>query len=178
MAILSSAEGNKFLFTNEGKLVQRWLPSATDKFFPKSDGNGNNEHLKTVRKLYSVILKGHGLRENVEFMDEMMKQHLQSDWENKVQVTADDMATWLAISADTNTYRLSRTVFGRGIKASKLMHRAVEAMVRQRKIDLFEETNLYSKKDFMSRMLLATDDNGHFFSETDIASHLVSLVQG
>ena len=58
------------------------------------------------------------------------------------------------------------------------MHRAVEAMVRQRKIDLFEETNLYSKKDFMSRMLLATDDNGHFFSETDIASHLVSLVQG
>nr|XP_027064456.1 dammarenediol 12-hydroxylase-like [Coffea arabica] len=134
-----------------------------------------------------MIRKGDGLRENVEFMDEVMKQHVQSDRENKVQVTADDMANryvltlackiFLGINDPGKIDELAEgmkeivnrlhsmpinfpgTAASRGIKASKLMHRAVKAM------------------DFMSRMLLATDDNGHFFSETDIASHLVGLVQ-
>lgn len=204
MAIICDAEGNKFLFSNENKFVKHWWPSTIDKLFPKSNNKPNTEHTKALRKLLTFILKGDMLREYVGTIDAIMKQHLLMYANCKI-VKVGDMAkryifklaciTFLGIDNQGKIDELEKgideigvglhsmplnfpgTALNRAIKTSKLMREEFEAMVRKRKGD-FSEHGSFSTKDFVSHMLQATDDNGQFFSEADIACILVGLLQG
>ncbi|XP_027092531.1 dammarenediol 12-hydroxylase [Coffea arabica] len=204
MAILCDAEGNKFLFSNENKFVKHWWPSTIDKLFPKSNNKPNTEHTKALHKLLTFILKKDVLRAYVGVMDAIMKQHLQIYAECKL-VKIGDMAktyifklaciTFLGIDNQGKIDELEKgieeiatglhsmplnfpgTALNRAIKTSKLMREEFESMIRQRKIDLSVHSSS-SAKDFVSHMLLATDDGGQFYSEADIACILVGLLQG
>ncbi|CDP21078.1 unnamed protein product [Coffea canephora] len=160
MVMLCSAEGNKFLFSNERKLVQVWWPSTMDKIFPKSDHRPSSEHSNRLRKLLPFILKTDVLREYVGIMDAVMKKHLQTEWN----------------CIHSMPFNLPGTALNRAIKASKLMRKEVEALIRQRRSDV-SDYGPSSAKDFVSHMVLARDDNGQLLSDGDIASHLVGLVQ-
>ncbi|KAL3513872.1 hypothetical protein ACH5RR_026589 [Cinchona calisaya] len=204
MAILCDAEGNKFLFANENKFVKHWWPSTIDKIFPKSDNRPNTEHTKSLRKLVAFILKGDVLREYVGTMDAIMKQHLHM-YVGCSQVKVGEMAkkyvfklaciTFLGIDDQRKIDELEKgiddigiglhsiplnfpgTALHHAIKTSKLMRKEFGELIRQIKIDLSKRSSS-SAKDFISHMLLATDDNGQFFSEADIACILVGLLQG
>ncbi|KAL3513873.1 hypothetical protein ACH5RR_026590 [Cinchona calisaya] len=203
MVILCSAEGNKFLFSNEKKLVQVWWPSTMDKIFPKSDDKPSSEHSKRLRKLLPFILKTDVLREYVGMMDAAMKKHLETEWNCEKVIVGEKVKKYLLTLAcniflgiddpekidelakgteDVGTgihsmpFNLPGTALNRAIKASQLMRKEVEAIIRQRRIDLSEQ-NPSSAKDFVSHLLLARDENGQFLSDGDIASHLIGLVQ-
>lgn len=77
MMIFSNAEGNKFLYSNEKKLVQVWWPSTLTKIFPTSD-KPISQHSLTIHKIRHLILKPDRLREYVGIMDAVMKEHLQT----------------------------------------------------------------------------------------------------
>nr|XP_027092530.1 dammarenediol 12-hydroxylase-like [Coffea arabica] len=203
MVILCSAEGNKFLFSNERKLVQVWWPSTMDKIFPKSDHRPSSEHSNRLRKLLPFILKTDVLREYVGIMDAVMKKHLQTEW-NCEEVNVGEKAKKYLLTLACNIFlglddpekidelakgtedvgtgihsmpfNLQGTALNRAIKASKLMRKEVEALIRQRRSDV-SEYGPSSAKDFVSHMVLARDDNGQLLSDGDIASHLVGLVQ-
>ncbi|XP_071924263.1 dammarenediol 12-hydroxylase-like [Coffea arabica] len=201
VAIFCDAEGNKFLFSNENKLFKHWLPSAFDKLFPKSNNKLNTNHSKSLRKLLAFILKGDVLREYVGEMDEVMKQHLQTDW-NCERVKVSDVARKFVLKLECHIFLgienqgkidkllkgieevtdgmhavpfdVPGSAFRRAIKASKLMREEFEEMIRQRKIECLDSS---SGKDFISHALQATDDNGQLFNEADIASHLLGALQ-
>ncbi|CAI9116562.1 OLC1v1017745C1 [Oldenlandia corymbosa var. corymbosa] len=205
MVMFCGAEGNKFLFSNEKKLVQVWWPCTMDMIFPKSDNRPSSEHSKKLRKMLPVILRTDVLREFVGTMDAIMKDHLQKYW-NRKNVNVSDLAkkylltlacsTFLGIDDERKVDELAKgtedigsgihsmpfnlpgTALNRAIKASKIMRKEVEAMIHQRRIDLSENNSPSpSPKDFMSHILLEKDDNGQFLSDGDIASHLIGLVQ-
>ncbi|KAL3510407.1 hypothetical protein ACH5RR_029808 [Cinchona calisaya] len=172
------------------------------KIFPKSDDKPSNEHSFTIHKLLHLILKADGLREYVGIMDAVMKEHLQT-YKNCKQVNVRDMAKRYLLTLSSNIFlgindpgkietlrerlevietgifsipvNFPGTCLNRSIKASRLMIKELNAIARQRRIDLSGHRSS-SRKDFMSVLLLAKDDNGQFFCDEDISSHLVGLL--
>ncbi|KAK2986841.1 hypothetical protein RJ640_011066 [Escallonia rubra] len=196
MAFLSGAEGNKFLFSNENKLVQVWWPSSIEKLFPSAHIN--------PRKMLSSVIKVDALRKLVGTTDVVMKQHLQTSWDRdevnvslvaktytfalacrlflgiddarevqKIVKPIDDMSRGI-LSIGVN---FPGTAFRRAINASRAIHEDIERMIKQRKIDLSEK-RATPTQDILSQMLLSTDENGQFAKEADIASSLVGFLHG
>ncbi|KAK2992613.1 hypothetical protein RJ640_015969 [Escallonia rubra] len=92
MAMLCGPEGNKFLFSNENKLVTLWYPAYLDKIFPKVDNadsgvtSTTNKQIKEIRKQLPAVLKLEHMINHVGMMDTVMKQQLHTEW-NREKIT-------------------------------------------------------------------------------------------
>lgn len=98
MAILCGARGNKFLFSNESKLVKSWWPPSVYKvlYFPSPDEdkdsfNGANL-TKNLNSYLSEFLKPDALRNYIPIMDSIARQHINLDWAPKGEVKAFPLA--------------------------------------------------------------------------------------
>ncbi|CAI9110010.1 OLC1v1009964C1 [Oldenlandia corymbosa var. corymbosa] len=173
IAVVYGAEGNKFLFSNEKKLLKHWWPSAIDKLFPNSDRKTNADRGQIMRRFIASILKGEALREYVKTFDMTIKQQLQTHW-NSQQVFISEMARKytfasacriflgvvdpvkadeleegikiIAIGLHSAPIDLPGTALNRGIKASKKIRKELEEVIRQKKIDLVHSANDQEKK--------------------------------
>ncbi|KAA8520997.1 hypothetical protein F0562_011670 [Nyssa sinensis] len=204
-AVFCGAAGNKFLFSNENKLVHAWWPSSVDKIFPSSQQTSSKEAAKNLRKLLPGFLKPEALQRYIGIMDMIAQRHFDSDWDNKLEVTVFPLAKmytfWLAcrlfVSIEDPEHvakfaepfnalasaiisipiDLPGTSFNRGIKAANLIRRELRAIIKQRKIDLAEKKASPSQ-DILSHMLLTADENGQFMNEMDIADKILGLLVG
>ncbi|CAI9093690.1 OLC1v1029248C1 [Oldenlandia corymbosa var. corymbosa] len=165
VVVFCTSEGNKFLFTNEQKLVQGWWPSAVNKIFHESGDKPVQHHSKTLRiSLHSTIFRAEMLRKYVGSVDEIIKRHFQSHWDSKKEVVCGDLARKLLFTVASNMFygiddpgridRLTKgveeievgifslplnfpgTAFRRAIKSSNALVDEVEAIVKQRRIDI------------------------------------------
>ncbi|KAK3030572.1 hypothetical protein RJ639_039450 [Escallonia herrerae] len=203
MAILCGPEGNKFLFSNEKKLVQVWFPGWSNKIFPKSHDVSNNEDFINIRRMLPLFLKADSLQKYVGIMDLVMKQHLQKNWaDDHVEVClvvrkytlALACRLFLSIDDPREVENLAKpiedivagifsgfpinlpgTALNRAIKASKEIRVSIESIVKQRKVDLTEKS-VSPVQDILSHMLLTVDENGQFLNIVDISSHLLGLI--
>lgn len=85
-AVVTGASGNRFLFTNENKLVVSWWPDSVNKIFPSSTETSSKEEAKKLRSLLMPFLKPEALRRYVGVMDEIADRHFQTEWANKDQL--------------------------------------------------------------------------------------------
>ncbi|XP_058213049.1 beta-amyrin 28-monooxygenase-like [Rhododendron vialii] len=74
------AAGNKFLFSNENKLVQAWWPSSVDKIFPTSTQTSSKEEAIRLRKMLPNFLKAEALQRYIGIMDGIAQRHFATDW--------------------------------------------------------------------------------------------------
>nr|ALO23116.1 cytochrome P450 CYP716A93 [Kalopanax septemlobus] len=205
MAVLCGPEGNKLIFSNERKLVRVWFPSSVDKIFPRSHGETNAENFFKVRKMM-FVLKVDALKKYVGLMDTAMKQFLRTDWNHRHQqinvyetvkkytvmmacrvfMSIDDAEQLGKISnliqhIEAGLFavpiNLPGTAMNRAIKTVELLSKDLEAVVKQRKVDLLNN-KASPTQDLLSHLLLTANDDGRFLSESDIASHLLGLMQG
>ncbi|KAM3360785.1 beta-amyrin 28-monooxygenase-like [Capsicum galapagoense] len=103
-AVFCGAAGNKFLFSNENKLVQVWWPDSINKIFPSSTDHQNktsiNEQGIKVRRLLPNFFKPEALQRYVGIMHSIAQRHFESFWENTRQVQVYPLAKsytfWLA----------------------------------------------------------------------------------
>ncbi|KAL3510817.1 hypothetical protein ACH5RR_030218 [Cinchona calisaya] len=202
MVIFCNAEGNKLLFSNEKKLVQLWWPSSIGKIFPKSGDKPANEHSLGLHKLLHLILKADGLREFVGIIDAVMKEHLQA-YKSCKQINVSDMSKRYLLTLSSNIFigindpakietlmkhlqdiepgvismpiNFPGTALNRAIKAARLIIKDLVATIRQSRIDLSSHGSS-SRKDFMSILLSAKDDNDQLFCDDDISCNLAGLV--
>ncbi|KAL7193138.1 hypothetical protein ACSBR2_024864 [Camellia fascicularis] len=185
MAMLCGAEGNKFLFSNEGKFVQAWFPSAITKIFPKSHNESIQESTTKVRKMLQPFLKPDALHNYVVVMDKVMKRHLETDWTGKHVKVWDvvarytlTMACWLLLSIeDPGQVEKLGTAFCRAVKASEAVRKELQGMIKQRKMDLAEK-RVSPTQAMLSHMLVVDDENSQFMAEFDIATTLVAFLHG
>ncbi|XAR73903.1 hypothetical protein NMG60_11008024, partial [Bertholletia excelsa] len=202
MAVFCGAEGNKFVFSGETKLVRLWWPSSINKIFPKSRDEFMKEDSTKVRKILQPFLKADALQRYIGVMDNVMKQHLEMNWageEVKVSPAVTKYTFMLAcrlflsiedpmkveelgkpfgdITAGTVSMAINvpGTAFNRAIKASRVMRRGLEAMIRVRKAELAVKREI-GIQDLLSHLLVANDENGQFLTEADIASNIVGLL--
>ncbi|KAK4414914.1 Beta-amyrin 28-monooxygenase [Sesamum alatum] len=203
--VFCGASGNKFLFSNENKLVQAWWPSSVDKVFPSSTQTSSKEEAIKMRKMLPNFLKPEALQRYVGIMDHIAGRHFADGWENKDEIVVFPLAKnytfWLAcrlfISVEdpdhVNKFAepfnllasglisipidLPGTPFYKAIKASNFIRKELVSIIKQRKIDL-AEGKATPTQDILSHMLLTSDENGKFMHELDIADKILGLLIG
>ncbi|KAK2988407.1 hypothetical protein RJ640_007700 [Escallonia rubra] len=152
MAIFSTAEAHKVLFSNENKLVRVWHPYSIEKIFPKAEDFG--KHSANDSKVVHSFLKAEVLKKYVHTMDMIIENGLFS----------------LPIS-------LPGTALHSALKGSEAVHKQIKEIAKQRKSDLLGN-GASSQQDILSTMLRTTDENGQFLTEKDIAGYLFGLLVG
>jgi cytochrome P450 family 26 subfamily A len=204
-AVLCGARGNKFLFSNENKLVQAWWPASVDKIFPSSTQTSSKQEAIKLRKMLPNFLKAEALQRYVSVIDHIARRHFADGWENKQEVVVFPLAKnytfWLAcrlfvsIEDPSEVDKLSGpfsrlacglisipidlpgTPFNKGIKASNIIRKELVSIIKQRKIDL-AEGKASPTQDILSHMLLTSDEDGKFMQEWDIADKILGLLIG
>ncbi|KAK3015543.1 hypothetical protein RJ639_006225 [Escallonia herrerae] len=203
-AVFCGASGNKFLFSNENKLVEAWWPASVDKIFPSSNGSSKEEAIK-MRKMLPNFFKPEALKQYVGVMDHITQRHFASGWENNNEVVVFPLTKrytfWLAcrlfVSVEDPNHvdkfadpfdslasglisvpiDLPGTPFNRAIKASNFIRKELHAIIKQRKIDL-ADGKASPTQDILSHMLLTSDEDGKFMAELDIADKILGLLIG
>nr|AFZ40057.1 cytochrome P450 [Ocimum basilicum] len=204
-AVLCGSAGNKFLFSNENKLVQAWWPSSVDKIFPNVNPTSSKEEAIKMRKMLPQFMKPEALHRYVGIMDHIARRHFADGWENKEEVVVFPLAKnytfWLAMrlfvsvedpamvekfAAPFNLLAaglisipidLPGTPFNKGIKASAYIRKELGEIIKQRKADL-AEGKASPTQDILSHMLLTANEDGKFMHELDIANKILGLLIG
>lgn len=204
-AVFCGAASNKFLFSNENKLVQAWWPDSVNKVFPSSTQTSSKEEAIKMRKMLPNFLKPEALQRYIGIMDQIAQRHFVSGWENKDRVEVFPLAKnytfWLAsrlfVSVEdpdevakllepfnvlasgliSVPIDLPGTPFNRAIKASNQVRKMLVSIIKQRKIDL-AEGKATPTQDILSHMLLTSDESGKFMNELDIADKILGLLIG
>uniref|UniRef100_A0A6N2KIH0 Beta-amyrin 28-oxidase n=1 Tax=Salix viminalis TaxID=40686 RepID=A0A6N2KIH0_SALVM len=205
VVVLSGAAGNKFLFSNENKLVETWWPEFVTKIFPSAVESSPNEEAKKMRKFLPQFLKPEALQKYIGIMDMVTQRHFALEWENKAQVVVFPLAKtytfelacrlFLSIDDSSHIARFSHpfehitsgiftipvdlpgTPFNLAIKASNFIRTELLAIIGQRKKDL-AEGKASPNQDILSHMLLRYDDDGQYMSEAEIADKILALLLG
>ncbi|KAL6985045.1 hypothetical protein U1Q18_018423 [Sarracenia purpurea var. burkii] len=204
-AVFCGATGNKFLFSNENKLVTSWWPRSVEKIFPSSLQTSTKEESMKMRRLLPGFLKPEALQKYVGIMDSIAKKHLETNWDFKKEVTVFPLAKdytfavacrlFLSIEDPKHIARFSHpfhvlvagvlslpvnlpgTPFRRAIKASEMIRKELVGIIKQRKVELMEK-KMSPKQDILSHMLTTVDENGQFMNEMDIADKIIGLLIG
>ncbi|KAK2641831.1 hypothetical protein Ddye_023594 [Dipteronia dyeriana] len=202
-AVFCGPAANKFLFSNENKIVNVWFPESVTKIFP-STASVKEESLK-MRKMLPSFLKPEALMKYIGVMDQIAKKHFESDWEGKQQVKVFPLAKrytfWVACKlflsiedpkhiakfADpfknliagiyTIPLNFPGTPYYRSIQAAKDIRKELMDIITQRKIDL-QENRASPTQDLLSYVLQETDDNGQPMSDLFIADKIIGLLIG
>ncbi|KAK2977429.1 hypothetical protein RJ640_009554 [Escallonia rubra] len=81
VAVFCGAAGNKFLFSNENKLVGAWWPPTFDRITNAKNSTSNVIlQAKKLRRVLPEFLKPEALQKHVPIMDRVALQHLERDW--------------------------------------------------------------------------------------------------
>ncbi|MBA0774642.1 hypothetical protein Gotri_009838 [Gossypium trilobum] len=205
MAVVCGAVGNKFLFSNENKLVTSWWPDSVNKIFPSSTQTSSKEESIKMRKMLPNFLKPEALQRYIGMMDMIAQRHFEASWEGKQEITVFPLAKrytfWVACKvflsiedpvhvsklADlfnvlaagiiTVPIDLPGTPFRRAINAAETTRKELMAIIKQRKMDL-AENKATPDQDILSHMLLATDEKGQYLNELNIADRILGLLIG
>ncbi|KAG8373908.1 hypothetical protein BUALT_Bualt11G0074200 [Buddleja alternifolia] len=205
-AVFCGPKENKFLFSNENKLVQVWLPSSVTKviFTSAVDSSPGEEALK-IRNMLPNVLKPENLQRYVSIIDHIAQKHFAEKCESKKEILVYPLARrytfWVACKVfismeDPNDVakftehfdalisglfsipiNFPGTNYNKAIKASKFIRKHFLETIKQRKIDL-AEGKASPTQDMLSHMLLMSDENGKFMHELDIANKILGLLIG
>ena len=85
MAVMCGAAGNKFLFSNENKLVKSWWPRSVYKvlYFPSpndKDSSGAADLMMNMKSYLIEFVKPDALQQYIPVMDSMAREHIDMDW--------------------------------------------------------------------------------------------------
>lgn len=201
MVFLCGPEGNKFIFANEEKYLRVWWPRSVDKVFQKSDNESSQDSSSRVRKNMIPFLKADLLRTYVPIMDSVMKKQVNMDWSSdsvkgsalikkftftlacRVFFSIEDpleleklSKPFAAVANGIVTIPLNfpGTLFRAAIEGSKTIKKALEVIIKQRRIDIAEKRATLTQ-DVLSLMLSEADDENEM-SNTDIASDFVGIL--
>ncbi|CAH9128484.1 unnamed protein product [Cuscuta epithymum] len=205
-AVFCGANGNKFLFSNENKLMQAWWPDSVNKIFPSTSQTSLKEESLKMRKMLPTFFKPEALQRYVGIMDDLARRHFADGWESKNQVHVLPLAKRFTFSLACRIFigvedpvqvaqfsepfdviatgvfsvpiDLPWTPFRRAIQASELIRKELlAAVIKQRKRELAEGTATASQ-DILSHMLVTSNEDGTFMAEWDIADKILGLLIG
>jgi cytochrome P450 len=206
IVFLGPPEGNKFLFSNENKLVQASWPSSINKLF----GRGSiavkiGEEHKQGRQILSSFFSPIGLQSFVPRMHETTRAHFEQFWEKKDEITAGTLLKKITLSLaidlfmsikegpeshalahDMNTYLagfyalpldfLGTTYHKARLAREKMLH-TLDIIIHQKRKDM-EEGKISPRQDLLSILISTLDDQGHLATNEEIKDNILVLLFG
>ncbi|KAF6167338.1 hypothetical protein GIB67_043199, partial [Kingdonia uniflora] len=204
-AVFCNPAGNKFLFSNENKLVHSWWPSTINKIFPSGQHSSSKEEAKKLRRMLPGFFKPESLQRYVHIMDLMAKEHLETSWDNNKEVVVLPLAKNLTFSLACKLFLsindpvhvakflepfsklahgimsipidLPGTDFNTAIKASNTIRKEILSIMKQRKVDLAEK-KASPTQDILSYMLVTTNEDGEYMDDLGIIDKILALLIG
>ncbi|KAK1371853.1 Beta-amyrin 28-oxidase [Heracleum sosnowskyi] len=174
-------------------------------FFPEFVGSSTDDVSSLMFCSIRDILKPEALKQYIPVMDSMAREHVESQWAvNEVVkvfplskkytfglgcrilmgVVDVELVTRLAKHFNLVTVGLISvpidlpgTAYNKAIKGGKLVRAELMKIISERRKEMLEnKLETGNRSDFLSRMLLLTDENGKFVSEKEITNNVVGLL--
>lgn len=202
-AFLCGPSGNKFLFTNENKLVTVWWPEPVNKVFPTSLQTDSNEEAKKMRRLLPQFFKPEALQRYIGIMDAVFQKQFGSWWEGNDEIYVFSLAKkhtfflacrlFLSVEEPDHVARFADpfhllgagivsipidfpgTPFNKAVKAAKVIRKELMVFIKQRKHDLAMK-KATPTQDILSHMLNVVDEDGKHLSDWDVADKILGLL--
>ncbi|KAL1831059.1 hypothetical protein ACET3Z_000710 [Daucus carota] len=195
MVVFCGAQGNKFLFTNESKLLTSWWPQSMKKalLFPEFVETSLKEVSALKRSFMHDILKPEALKQYIPVMDSMEQEHVDSEWAGSEVVKVFPMTKkftfdlacrlFMSIVDTEHVTRLAKhftlvtsgmfsvpidlpgTAYNGAIKGGMLVRKELMKIITDRKKEMLENESEATTHDLLSQMQLVTDDKGECMSE-------------
>ena len=205
MAVICGALGNKFLFSNEDKLVVSWWQRSMKKIlcFPSVFDETLVIYNFKPPTFLPQFLKPEALQHYIAVMDSMAGEHIKIYWfplgEVKVFPMVKKYSFALAFQvfmsiADPQYVEMiyhpfqiltqgflsvpidiPGTAFNRALKASKFIHGELLEIIRKRKMEL-QQKGESALRDLLFHMLSALHENGDVKSEMEISTQVICLL--
>ncbi|GMH24105.1 hypothetical protein Nepgr_025948 [Nepenthes gracilis] len=203
-AVFCGTAGNKFLFGNENKLVRLWWPPSVHKLFGRCISTvAQPAEAKRMRKILSSFLDPDALIKYTKTMDLVTIHHIKSLWQGKDKVTVypitklytfelacrlflslQDSQLISKLSAQFNVFLkgvinipldFPGTRFHRSMRAADAIRKDLRGILSQRKLALEEKTASPSQ-DLLSHLLITSDEDGRFLTESEIVNNILLLL--
>lgn len=204
MAVLCGAAGNKFLFSNENKLVTVWWPSSVRKLLGPCLATSGGGEGRQMRRLVSYFVTPDAFtRLYIKTMDLVSQQHIKTHWLGKEEVkvfptiklytfelacrlfmSLDDEEQIVKLASLFNIFlkgiisipiNLPWSRFYRAKKATTAIKIQLHKLVRERRAALEQKTALPCQ-DLLSHLLATPDESGKFMPETVIVNNILMLL--
>ncbi|KAJ6714183.1 CYTOCHROME P450 26 [Salix viminalis] len=159
MAVFCGPAGNKFLFSNENKLVNLWWPRSVKKLLESSLVNVVGDEAKKMKRMIMTSLDQDALKRYVGRMDLATQHHIRKHWEGVIHFPIN----------------IPGTRFYSASKAANEIKKELRLIARQRR-DALDKKIASPGQDLLSHLLLSTDAGGRFLSESEIVDNLLLLL--
>ncbi|XP_042032776.1 beta-amyrin 6-beta-monooxygenase-like [Salvia splendens] len=209
MATFCGAKGNKFLFSNENKLLSFWFPQSMRRVlsFPHIAESNMKVGPATKSILHHDLLSPGALKKHVPAMDALAREHMARHWRPgsvaRVLPLAKKYTFELAcelVLSEVDPRRVKRlsdpftavtegmlsvpvdfpgTAYRRAIRGGEAMREEVMRIVRERREELEgrnEGEGEGETGDFLSKMVMARDEDGQFMGEKEICTQVIGML--
>ncbi|XXG52391.1 hypothetical protein AAC387_Pa03g0743 [Persea americana] len=189
---------NKFLFSNENKLVVAWWPGTAKRMFPHSLLFVTGDKGHQIRRLLMKFMKQDDLNQYVGIMDAIARRNMQSNWEGKGKVRAfqlikdynfrlscrimlgtEDPDKMMKIGSGFKVLfkgilglplNFPGTAFHRAMRAVEAIKRELKCIIEERRAASLEKMQ---ETDLLSGLLLTADDEGDSMAEEEAFENLM-----
>lgn len=203
VAVFCGPAGNKFLFSNENKLVNLWWPRSVKKLLKSSLVNVAGDEAKRIKRILLTFLDPDALKRYIERMDLVTQHHISTLWEGKEEVKVHptvnlytfELSCRLFISIDDPLHisklahhfdvflkgvihfpiNIPGTRFYRASKAADAIKEELRLISRRRRAAL-DKKMASPTQDLLSHLLVTSDASGKFLSETEIVDNILLLL--
>lgn len=206
MVVFCGAAGNKFLFSNENRIVTSWWPNSVKKVLlspsnPKETSSGSEA--KKMRGFLPEFLKAEALQKYVPTMDRMAQSHFEKYWDNNTEVKVFGLskkytfalACKLFLSVEDPDH-VSKLAYPFSLLNSGLISVPIDfpgtafnhakksgQTIREELIAVIRKRKMQllekresTERDLLTCMLLSVDGDGRFMNEMEIAEKIVGLL--
>lgn len=205
MAFFCGPQGNKFVFSNENKLLASWWPKSVNKVLLFTEVI--NEDQKVVAPLLAnsvhEILKPEALKQYIPVMDSMARKHMVTEWApyKEVKVYPLSQKYTFALSCklfmdEDDEDKVNKvlenfnivtngmisipidfpgTAYNRAVKGGKVLRDGLMKIISSRRKELMENKEIV-RHDVLSKMLLVTNEDGKLMSEKEISNNIIGLL--
>ncbi|PIN07298.1 Cytochrome P450 CYP4/CYP19/CYP26 subfamily [Handroanthus impetiginosus] len=206
MAVFCGPTGNKFVFSNENKLVKSWLPRSIAKIMmPDWRESSAADKSSRIRRIYSEFLKPDAVQKYIQVMDSIARQHLGQECALNPTLKVYPLAKklmfstacrlFMGIEDTTHVEKLSSqfeivasglfsvpidlpgTGLRRAIETANHLRNELQEIVRQEKLRMSGNKDSRSW-NMLSHLLSASDGEGKLLNDYDIASTLLGILIG
>ncbi|KAL4193522.1 hypothetical protein AMTRI_Chr06g177180 [Amborella trichopoda] len=190
VAVFCGATGNKFLFSNENRVLVNAWPASVGRIFGNSLITTTGDEAKRVRKLLMAFLSPEALHKFVSRMDSVAREHLKTRWNGKPEVKAYDMikAYTFALacslfasieredhSAELSDLKIPGTRYYKAKTATQALKRELRKEMEVRK-EALREGRASPKQDLLSYLLTTADDQGGYMSDAEVVDNILLLL--
>nr|ATG29940.1 CYP725A13 [Taxus chinensis] len=202
--VLCGPSGNRFLLSNEDKLVQMSLPNSTMRLLGQDSllGKRGNEH-RIVRTALARCLGPQALQNYIPKMSSEIQNHINKKWKGKDEVKVLPLMKGLVFSIATSLFfgindehqqerlrklvetvgvgtmgvplALPGTAFRKAREARSKLDEIIFSVMKTRRSDLLSGT-ASSDQDLLSVLLTFKDERGKPFPDNEILDNVSNIL--